>query len=435
MSGRRPAEDQPAGQPPAKKPFDINSIRAQIAAKKAEVEAKLASRGGTGSGSASPAPRERERSPRRDSRRDRDSRGDDRYDRRDRRDDRDRDDRRDRDHRERRDSPRRSPPRDSAPAPGPAALPPKPTVNPEIAARIAAAKARIDALKSKQPTPSNPYVDKEKGREQDEAPRPRPVSSGVALHPLLMADAAASEEKNEKKAMSKRYKPMAPKFSTVRANAAAVEEAHKTMLKSQPAAAAATIVTNPYAPAPPAPPSVGPTVPGEEASTERIRERRSRKMHFSAPGKYVRQGDQLRSEIKLEELKQRIAEQSRKAGLDSEFDVLERSLKRAPPPEVEWWDEAILPQGSNYDNIAHAEEWFRTTNDSLITHLVQHPIPIPAPSERKQTVGGIMLTKKEQRKMRRQRRQADLEEKRDKQKMGLIPPDAPKGKLALYAYS
>lgn len=41
-----------------------------------------------------------------------------------------------------------------------------------------------------------------------------------------------------------------------------------------------------------------------------------------------------------------------------------------------------------------------------------------------------MLTKKEQKKMRRQRRQAELEDKRDRQKMGLLPPDPPKVRLA-----
>ena len=41
-----------------------------------------------------------------------------------------------------------------------------------------------------------------------------------------------------------------------------------------------------------------------------------------------------------------------------------------------------------------------------------------------------MLTKKEQKKMRRQRRKAELEDKRDRQKMGLIPPDPPKVRLA-----
>ena len=41
-----------------------------------------------------------------------------------------------------------------------------------------------------------------------------------------------------------------------------------------------------------------------------------------------------------------------------------------------------------------------------------------------------MLTKKEQKKMRRQRRLAELEDKRDRQKMGLMPPDPPKVRLA-----
>lgn len=68
------------------------------------------------------------------------------------------------------------------------------------------------------------------------------------------------------------------------------------------------------------------------------------------------------------------------------------------------------------------------SEDSLISHLIQHPIPIPAPGDKKQDERGLMLTKKEQKKMRRQRRMAELEDKRDRQKMGLLPPDPPKGK-------
>lgn len=50
--------------------------------------------------------------------------------------------------------------------------------------------------------------------------------------------------------------------------------------------------------------------------------------------------------------------------------------------------------------------------------------------DRRQPERGLMLTKKEQKKMRRQRRQAELEDKRDRQKMGLLPPDPPKVRLA-----
>ena len=132
----------------------------------------------------------------------------------------------------------------------------------------------------------------------------------------------------------------------------------------------------------------------------------------------------------MEALRQRIAEASRKAGLDSEFDVLERSLKRQAPPEVEWWDKGIMPEGGTYNDLEKVMKHIHRTDDPPITHLIQHPIPIAAPSDRKQPERGLMLTKKEQKKMRRQRRKAELEDKQDRQKMGLIPPDPPKVKLA-----
>lgn len=104
-------------------------------------------------------------------------------------------------------------------------------------------------------------------------------------------------------------------------------------------------------------------------------------------------------------------------------------IQRQPPPDVEWWDKAILPDGSTYDDIETSINWITTHEDSLVTHLIQHPIPIPAPGDKKVDERGLMLTKKEQKKMRRQRRKAELEDKRDRQKMGLLPPDAPKGEL------
>jgi U4/U6 small nuclear ribonucleoprotein PRP3 len=87
-----------------------------------------------------------------------------------------------------------------------------------------------------------------------------------------------------------------------------------------------------------------------------------------------------------------------------------------------------MPEGSTYDDIDKAIEWMTTATDTLVNHLIQHPIPIPAPGDRKQEERDLMLTKKEQKKMRRQRRKAELQDKQDRQKMGLLPPDAPKGK-------
>lgn len=241
---RRPADDIPNGQSDAKKPrveppkatLDIAAIRAQIAAKKAALEAS-----GSGSGASSPAP--------------------------------------------------------SRPA-GPAALPPTPTMDASVAERLAAAKARIEALNSRA---KNPYL----------ASTPAPAPAPVALHPLLTQQAGPSkDEKNDKKRERERYKTMAPKFSTVKANVVATPA---------PVAVAPTPAPslNPYA-------AAASTAAPDDAKAA---SRRSKKLQFAQPGRYVKQGDQLRNEEKMEALRQRIAEASKKAGLDSEFDTLERSLK------------------------------------------------------------------------------------------------------------
>ncbi|WVR03937.1 hypothetical protein IAU60_000936 [Kwoniella sp. DSM 27419] len=388
MSGRRPADTPASGQPDPKRvrtdaaaapapaatpatPLDMAAIRAQIAARKAQLEAARsgsspapANAGAAGASQSSvptPAPA-------------------------------------------------------TTAAPGPAALPPKPSMDSSIAEKLAAAKKRIEALNARA---ANPYLSGSGSMPKAEpTPSVQPGMSSIALHPLLMGQGQRQEEttKNEKQAMRDRYKTMAPKFTSVKANASVAAAAAPA--RAVPVAA----VLNPYASSS----TAGRDVPEEE----RAASRRSKKLQFSRAGRYIAQGDQLRNEQKMEELKQKIAEASRKAGLDSEFDTLERSLKRQPPPEVEWWDRAILPEGKGYEDLEEAVDWITTNQDSLITHLIQHPIPIPAPGDKKVDERGLMLTKKEAKKMRRQRRQAELEDKRDRQKMGLLPPDPPKVRLA-----
>ncbi|WVO19949.1 uncharacterized protein IAS62_001239 [Cryptococcus decagattii] len=297
----------------------------------------------------------------------------------------------------------------------------KPAVHDNVAHKLAAAKARIEALNARA---ANPYLSGAPSLPAAPSHTTPSAVTSIALHPLLMATDAqqttAQTDKNEKRAMRDRYKTMAPKFTSVRANVS-VAPKFTSVRATAPAVTATAPVLNPYAPAP-----VAATATHSPAPV-----RKSKKLQFSRAGKYVEQGDQLRNEQKMEALRQRIADASRKAGLDSEFDTLERSLKRQPPPAVEWWDEAILPSGITYeDDLEAAYTTLSTSSDSLVTHLVLHPIPIPAPMDKRQPERGLMLTKKEQKKMRRQRRQAELEDKRDRQKMGLLPPDPPKVRLA-----
>jgi U4/U6 small nuclear ribonucleoprotein PRP3 len=60
------------------------------------------------------------------------------------------------------------------------------------------------------------------------------------------------------------------------------------------------------------------------------RERAGRQIRFNPKGKYVALGNQMRHEQQLEELKQRIAEGARKAGLDSDMGI-DRTIKVNKP--------------------------------------------------------------------------------------------------------
>ena len=292
MSSRRPAEDGADNQPEAKRAktdgsaaapsFDIASIRARIAATKAALEKGGPSGGGSASPSATASPSTHAKQ--------------------------------------------------STPIPattvipsapvGTAALPPPATMDSDIAKRLAAAKARIEAINSRA---KNPYLSGSGTMPKAES-KPVPVpntNSSIALHPLLMGETQQSgqSEKNEKRKERDRYKTMAPKFSTVKANAN-VTATSAPSFQLVPAAPAP--ILNPYASAPKPngqPQGDGAGGGGGPSS------RRTRKMQFSVPGRYIKQGDVLRNEEKMEALRQRIAEASKKAGLDSEFDTLERSLK------------------------------------------------------------------------------------------------------------
>ena len=57
------------------------------------------------------------------------------------------------------------------------------------------------------------------------------------------------------------------------------------------------------------------------------KERVGRQFRFNPKGKYVQIGNQIRQDAQLEQLKQRIAESAKKAGLDSEFETLEKNIR------------------------------------------------------------------------------------------------------------
>jgi U4/U6 small nuclear ribonucleoprotein PRP3 len=172
--------------------------------------------------------------------------------------------------------------------------------------------------------------------------------------------------------------------------------------------------SNPYLDA--APPAPG--VSGGKA-------RQARQLVFNQKGKYIQQAAALRRQAALEAMKKRIAEQTRKAGIDEDLD-LEKNFVVEAPPDIEWWDEGLV-EGKSYASIEDPASLKIHTADSIITEYIQHPVAIEPPQDQHIPAPKPMyLTAKEQKKLRRQRRMAVLKEHQAKIRLGLEPAPPPK---------
>lgn len=157
------------------------------------------------------------------------------------------------------------------------------------------------------------------------------------------------------------------------------------------------------------------------------RSREARQLVFNQKGKYIAQANALRRQAALDAMRQRIAEQTRKAGMDDDTDV-EKKFLVEEPPEIEWWDEGLI-DGKNYDGIDDPSKLNIGRPESIITEYIQHPIALEPPQDRQAPAPKPMfLTSKEQAKLRRQRRMADLKEMQAKIRLGLVPAPPPKVK-------
>jgi U4/U6 small nuclear ribonucleoprotein PRP3 len=155
--------------------------------------------------------------------------------------------------------------------------------------------------------------------------------------------------------------------------------------------------------------------------------RHSRQLIFNQKGKYIQQAAALRRQAQLEAMKKRIAERARQAGIDEDLDV-EKAFVVPPPPAIEWWDEGLV-NGADYSAIDDPNNLKIDTPDSIITIYIQHPVLLDPPQEKLIPAQKPMyLTAKEQAKLRRQRRMADLKEQQAKIRLGLEPAPPPKVK-------
>ncbi|MCJ1364887.1 hypothetical protein MMC16_004004 [Acarospora aff. strigata] len=282
----------------------------------------------------------------------------------------------------------------------------------QMKARVAAATAKTGAAAAQRtasPIPTYQVPTLEDGLSRARG------GLDVGLHPALMGDAGQDSR------ASKGRQAIQPKFATTMANrrtespapASKPGKGKKQIDLSGPSAEETR--SNPYFDA-----SLG-------AQTATLKARHSRQLVFNQKGKYIQQANALRRQSALEQMKRRIAESSRKAGIDEDLDT-EKAFLVQDPPDIEWWDEGLV-NGKSYDAIANPNGLKVDTDDSIITLYIQHPVLLEPPQEKNMPAPKPMfLTAKEQAKLRRQRRMADLKEQQAKIRLGLEPAPPPKVK-------
>lgn len=160
-------------------------------------------------------------------------------------------------------------------------------------------------------------------------------------------------------------------------------------------------------------------------------QRSKRGFKFHEKGKFQQMAQRIRAKTQLDKLQKEIAAAAKKTGISSATKLALITPKEAQEdfvPDIEWWDANILPSGKYMNNLQ---------TDSIeayisgVTALVEHPVQKHPPAEPKEAPSvPIMLTKKERKKIRTQRRREIEKEKQEKIRLGLEPPPPPKVKIS-----
>eukprot|EP00042_Codosiga_hollandica_P048703 m.549706 g.549706 ORF g.549706 m.549706 type:complete len:547 (-) comp57726_c0_seq4:126-1766(-) len=165
----------------------------------------------------------------------------------------------------------------------------------------------------------------------------------------------------------------------------------------------------------------------DERLTIKPAQRSARGLMFVEAGKYEALANRMRSRAMLDKLQADIASATKKNTISAATKLVLMApktvnLSAIHVPDVEWWDLPFLPTKSYED---------RDVDVSAVTRLVQHPIGVQPPAERAQPAAlPVMMTSKERKKLRRQRRALEEQEKRDKIRLGAMAAPAPKVKIS-----
>ena len=162
-----------------------------------------------------------------------------------------------------------------------------------------------------------------------------------------------------------------------------------------------------------------------------------RNFKFHEPGKFQTLAKKFKMKAQLEKLHLEISEAAKRTGIQAAVKLAlvqpKVEHKEGVLPQVEWWDGVLLPNNSYEDcrRQGAVNKFGKLEKYNTITHYVEHPTLVKSPDEDTELKPlKLHLTKKEQKKFRKQRRREEEKEKTEKIRLGLLPPPEPKVKIS-----
>ncbi|KAK5599875.1 U4/U6 small nuclear ribonucleoprotein Prp3 [Crenichthys baileyi] len=160
-------------------------------------------------------------------------------------------------------------------------------------------------------------------------------------------------------------------------------------------------------------------------------QRARRGFKFHEPGRFEKIAQRVRTKAQLERLQNEIAQAAKKTGIQASTKLAliapKKEMGEGDVPSIEWWDSFILPTNMAINPDSKFEEFDLFS----VTNLVEHPAQISPPVDTDKPVTlGVYLTKKEQKKLRRQTRREGQKELQEKVRLGLMPPPEPKVRIS-----
>ncbi|XP_056619307.1 U4/U6 small nuclear ribonucleoprotein Prp3 [Triplophysa dalaica] len=160
-------------------------------------------------------------------------------------------------------------------------------------------------------------------------------------------------------------------------------------------------------------------------------QRAKKGFRFHEQGRFEKIAQRIRTKAQLEKLQMEIAQAAKKTGIQASTKLALIAPKKEQGdrevPRMEWWDSYILPFNINLS----AQMMIDEIELHGVTNLVEHPSQMAPPVDTDKPVTlGVYLTKKEQKKLRRQTRREGQKELQEKVRLGLMPPPEPKVRIS-----